>query len=337
MIDKRLRLGEALPAFLRLPLGRLELARLVREERLHGLLGVARDDVEAGGGRGELALLEGELGLLVLQGLGRVDHRGFRARLRREELRAHVDALLQRRNQPLLVGDGRLEHVALGRLLRFLRPERGDRRRELAEVGGEHALFAGAKLGRDVAGPGDGGRRREVAGAPRRERLAAAHALGLRGGEIGSRLVHVGVRRRGVELDEHVSRPDLAVVDDMNGGDPPGLHRLDHLHPSGRLELALGCGDDVDAPEPGEAERDGDEPANRPQERNPHRGGRRLEDLEDRREKLAVRRRAARSPEKGPRRRGPADRRRAGFGRDDGAGDLLHAAISIGFACRPQR
>ncbi len=88
-------------------------SRLIGKERLHRLFRIARDDVEPGRRRGELSLLHGELGLLILQGFGRVDDGGFGARLGLDQLGAHVDALLQRRDQILLRRDGLRQHVAL--------------------------------------------------------------------------------------------------------------------------------------------------------------------------------------------------------------------------------
>ena len=52
-----------------------------------------------------------------------------------DQLGAHVDPLLQRRHQVLLGRDRPQEHVPFGGLLRPLGVERGERRRELPEVG----------------------------------------------------------------------------------------------------------------------------------------------------------------------------------------------------------
>ena len=249
MVDHRLGLGDLLLVLLGLALGGVELVGLLGDERLDGLLRVARDDVEPGRSRGELAFLHGELGLLVLQGLGRVDDGGLGARLRLDELRAHVDALLQRRDQVLLGRDGSLQRVALGRLLRLLGVERGDRRCELPQFRRQHALLAGAQALFDVGGPGDRRKRRQGPGARGGHRRMTAQAFGLGRGAAGARRPRVGLGGRGVELDEDVARLDRAVVPDVDRDHAAGLDGLDHLDASVRLELALRRGDDVDPPE----------------------------------------------------------------------------------------
>ncbi len=232
--------------------------------------------------------MDGKLGLLILQGFGRVDDSGLRARLRRDQLGAHVDPLLQRRNQVLLGRDGSLQHVALGGLLRLLGVERSNRRGKLAEVRRQHALLAREQTGVHIGGPRDGWGRGERAGVGSRERCTAAQAFGLGGFQVGAGRPHVGLSGRPIELHENIARLHERAVGGVDGDHPAGLDRLDHFHPAGRLKLALGGGDDVDAPEIGEAKADDDERADDPEEG--HANGRRgrFQDLEDGRKEFPV-------------------------------------------------
>ena len=106
MIDRRVRLGEALPCILDAPLGVAELLRVFGQEGLDGLFGIAGDDVEPRRQRGELPFLHPELSELVLQRLGGVDDGGFGAGLRFDQAGAHVNALLKRRHKLLLARNG---------------------------------------------------------------------------------------------------------------------------------------------------------------------------------------------------------------------------------------
>ncbi len=115
---------------------------VVGDESLDGLFGVAGDDFEAGGERGEILLLLRLLGDLILERFGRVDDRGPGPRLLFDQLRAHVDALLESRDEVLLGRDGLAQLVPLGGLLRPLGGERGLGRRQLPEIGGENLLLA---------------------------------------------------------------------------------------------------------------------------------------------------------------------------------------------------
>ena len=103
-----------------MPLGVLEFLGVLRDEVLDRLVGIAGDDLEPGGEGGQILLLLRLLGDLILQRLGGVDDRGLRARLHFDELGAHVDALLQGRDEVLLRRDGLLQFVAFGGLLRPL-------------------------------------------------------------------------------------------------------------------------------------------------------------------------------------------------------------------------
>ena len=145
-------------------------------------------------------------------------------------------------------------------------------------------------------------------------------------------LLAVGLGGRAVEFDKDVARRDGAAVGRPDGRDPAGLDRLDHLDPAGRLELALGGGDDVDAAEisPGEADRH--ERANDPQERHMHGRRRRLQNLQSGRKKLPVGQ--ALSAHCGKREHAPfrALRRRRGRGLDrrEDASRAGHHATSAG-------
>ncbi len=176
-------------------------------------------------------------------------------------------------------------------------------------------------------------------GAGRRERLPAPHGLGLGRGEIGASRFRVSLRRGRVKLDENVAGLHRAVVSGVNGHHSARLDRLYHLDAPGRLELALRRGDDVDAPEIGEAEAGDDERADRPEEGDPHRRGGRLEDLKHGRKKLAVRRLAvAHIPQREhPRRRRLARAHHNGARRGARSHELVHAATSTGFVWRPHR
>ncbi len=85
------------------------------------------------------------------------------------------------------------------------------------------------------------------AGALAAELRPAAQRLGPGGGKVLPRGLDVGLGRRPVEFDQNVALLDQAVVGDVNGRDPARLDRLDHLDSAGRLEFALGGGDDVEA------------------------------------------------------------------------------------------
>ena len=171
------------------------------------------------------------------------------------------------------------------------------------------------------------------------ERCASTQAFGLGGFQVGAGRPHVGLGGRTVELDQNVARLHQRAVGGVDGGDPAGLDRLDHLDPAGRLELALSGGDDVDAPEIGEPEADDDERADDPEKGHANGRRRRFQDLEDGREKFPVRRRAAAGVAKRqrlfcPPLERPRLRGFAGGGRAD---DVVHAATTAGFAWRPQR
>ena len=164
----------------------------------------------------------------------------------------------------------------------------------------------------------------------RNERGLAAHDFRPRRGKFGARPLHIGLGRRAVEFDQHVARLHKRAIGDPNVFDPAGLQRLDDLHPTGRLELALRSGDDVDMAEIGPHEGRQDKGADGPQERDIDRRRRRFQDLERRREEFAIAEIGARCPE--PRQR--ASGRSPGAGqrrvcRRDGA-DRGQAAISAG-------
>ncbi len=141
-VELGLGLGEALLDILDPPLGVVELLGVIGDEGLDGLVGVAGDDFESGGERSEFLLLLRLLGDLVLQRFGRVDDRGLGPGLLFDQLRAHVDALLEGGDQVLLGRDGLAELVPLGGLLRPLGGERGLGRGQLPEIGGENLLLA---------------------------------------------------------------------------------------------------------------------------------------------------------------------------------------------------
>ncbi len=288
MIDRRVRLGEALPCVLDAALGVAELLRIFGQEGLDGLLGIASDDVEPRRQRGELSLLHPELGELVLQRLGGVDHGGLGAGLRFDQAGAHVDALLKRRHKLLLACNGLLEHVAFGRLLRPLRVERGERGAKLAYVGRENPIFALAQGEADVGGPFDRRRGRQRPCPRGSQRRLTAQGFDASRGEFRSRCLNIGLGGRPVEFDKNVARLHRAVVRDANARDPASLDRLDDLDPAGRLELALRGGDDVDAAEIGPHESNRDHDANDPEERDMHGRGGRLQDFQGRGKELAV-------------------------------------------------
>ena len=267
-----------------------------------------------------------------MQRFGGVDDGGLGARLLLEELGAHVDPGLKRGDEPLLRRDGLLQHVAFGGLLRALGVERGLGRGELAEVGRKDAVLAIAQGLGDVVRPIDGRRGSEGGRLRGGELRPAAQRLGPGGGKVLPRGLDVGLGLRPIEFDENVARLDQAVVGDVNGRDPARLDRLDHLDSAGRLEFALGGGDDVEAAEIRPGETDRDQRANDPQERHMHGRSRRLQNLQSRRKKLAVGEApAARSQERERAPLGPlcGGRRRSPDGRDC-AGRVVHAATSMG-------
>ena len=120
VIELGLSLGEALLDVFRPPLGVLQFLGVLRDEVLNRLVGIAGDDLEPRGEGSQILLLLRLLGDLILQGFGGVDDRGLRARLHFDELRAHVDALLQGRDEVLLRRDRLPQFVAFGGLLRSL-------------------------------------------------------------------------------------------------------------------------------------------------------------------------------------------------------------------------
>ena len=94
MIELGLSLGEALLDVFSAPLSILEFLGVIGDEVLDRLVGIAGDDLEPCGQRGQILLLLRLLGDLILQRFGGVDHSGLGARLLFDQLRAHVDALL---------------------------------------------------------------------------------------------------------------------------------------------------------------------------------------------------------------------------------------------------
>ena len=250
-----------------------------------------------------------------------------------DELGAHVDALLQGRDEVLLRRDGLPQLVAFGGLLRPLGVERGDVRRQLSEIGGENPVLALAQRRRDAVRPVDRRRRIEAMRLRAQERGLAAQDFRPRGSKLRARAFRVGQGRRAVELDQHVARLHERAVADANGLDLAGFQRLDDLDLSRRLKLALRGGDDVDAAEIGPGEGGDDEGADDPQEGDMDRRRRRLQDLERGREEFPVAEIHSRSLE--PRQRARAGERagwrsapgrRAGPRRSRG-----HAAISAGW------
>ena len=155
MIEHRLSLGEALRDVFDAPLGVLKFPGVVGDEVLDRLVGIAGYDLEPGGRGDQILLLLRLLGDLILQGLGGVDDRGFRARFLFDELGAHVDALLQGRDEVFLRRDGLAQFVGFGSFLSPFGVERGDGRGQLPEIGGENTGFALAQRRRCVVRPID--------------------------------------------------------------------------------------------------------------------------------------------------------------------------------------
>ena len=288
MIDRRVRLREALPCVLDAPLGVAELLRVFGQEGLDGLLGIASDDVEPRRQRGELPFLHSELSELVLQRLGGVDDGGLGAGLGFDQAGAHVDALLESRHKFLLACNGLLEHVAFGGLLRPLRVERRQRRAELAEVGRENPVFALAQGKADVGGPFDRRRGRQRPRARGSQRCLTTQGFHASRGEFRARCLNIGLGARPVEFDKNVARLHRAVVGDANARNPARLDRLDDLDPAGRLELTLRGGDDVDAAEIGPHNSNRDHDTNDPEERDMHGRSGRFQDFQSGSKELTV-------------------------------------------------
>ena len=204
------------------------------------------------------------------------------------EFRAHIDALLQCRDEILLGRDRLQKHLALGGLLRSLRLERGDGRRELPEVGGEHPILTLAQRPRDVGRPVDRRERGEGVRLRGRERNPPPQRLDAGGGERVFRRDEVGLGGGAIEFDENVAFLDQTAVGRPNGRNLSRIERLDHLDTASRLKLTLRRGDDVDAAEIGPPQADNDECANDPQESQMNRRGRRLQDFQDGRKELPV-------------------------------------------------
>ena len=116
----------------------------------------------------------------------------LRARLLFDELRAHVDALLQGRDEILLRRDGLAQFVAFGGLLRPLGVERGDVRRQLSEIGGENLVLALAQRRRCVVRPIDRRNGIEAMRPRAHERGLAAQDFRPRGSELRARAFRVG-------------------------------------------------------------------------------------------------------------------------------------------------
>ncbi len=264
MVELGLSLGETLSDVFDAPLGVLQFLGVLRDEVLDRLVGIAGDDLEPGGQRGQILLLLRLLGDLILQGFGGVDDRGLRARLHFDELGAHGDALLKGRDEVLLRLDRLPQFVGFGGLLRALGVECGDIRRQLSEIGGENTGFALAQSRRDSVRPGD---RRDGIEAMRpraRKRGLAPQDFRLRRRELGARAFPVGQGGRAVELDQHLARPHNRAIAGVDRLDPAGFQGLDDLDLSRRLKLALRGGDDVDAAEIGPGEGADDERADDP-------------------------------------------------------------------------
>ncbi len=247
---------------------------------------------------------------------------------------AHVHALLQRRDEVLLGFDGQAELVALGCLLPALGVVGRRLGLQLTEISREHLLLAIPEIGWDILRPGDLRRDKGSAALRRRQFGLPAKRLRSSGGIVRGRRLRLRLRLRGVELQQLVAGLHRSVVGHVDRRDLSGLQRLDHLDPAGRLELALCGGDDVDPAEIRPGQRDDDERAYDPDEGHPGRRGRRLQDFQGRRQKLAVgkvtvraKQGRERSRREGPRRGLDADERSA----------LAHEASSAGWLCRPQR
>ena len=271
-----------------LVLGFRELLGVLGREARVGLVDVAPDPRQARFRFAELSRLGGERRGLRLQQFERVDYLGARLRVHRQQGRAHLDALLKGADQNLLRRDGGRETPPLRGLLAPLPVEAAQRAGELGDVVRQHALFAGRGGRRRVGREGKRRRGAEVPLRGQRERRGAAHHLGPPGVEVGLDGALVGAGLRGVERQQHLARPDGRPVLGRDGRHLAGFERLNGLGAADRLYLALRGRDDVDAPEPGPADRRGREGADRQDHGGADRRGRRFQDLERRGEELVV-------------------------------------------------
>jgi hypothetical protein len=97
-----------------------------------------------------------------------------------------------------------------------------------------------------------------------------------------------GFVEAGVEFDENVAGPHALAVMHVNGADDPGLERLQDLAAAARHDLAGRGSDDVDRPEPGPDQGETEQRGDGVGGRAPGRRGRRLDDLERRRQEFAL-------------------------------------------------
>ena len=299
------RLGERLARFVGLARGLVRLV-LVFGDELRQRLGLfALQFADRGVGLDQLALVGSERGLRALQFLLGVVEVDLGADPEVDRLLAGGDALGQRVDQRRLVGDAHTQPLQRRLLLGDLLVERAQRVGELAEVGRQHRFLARLHAVRQRLVPVDlalriGGERVE-----RRQGRAVLGRLALRlarrvdrqpaAGDFAqarlqrlARLALVGGGFRGVELEQQVAGLDRLAVFDPDGGDLAGIERLDDLDPPGRLELAGRDGVDVEPAEERPGERRREDGADRQHRRDRQRRGRGLEDLQRRRQELAV-------------------------------------------------
>ena len=203
--------------------------------------------VELGEGRvglDQLALIGGERGLGAVEGFLGIVEIDLGADLQLDRLLAGADAVEDRVDQAAVVGDGHLEAMAGGDLLRHLHVDRGYGIGETRQFGGHHRLFAAAHVLRQRGIEGDHhlfGEEASLCRLPRlRRRVGAehrrAHGLGAHGGDDGGGGRGLGFgRQRGAQHEalaaRHLGRQDAGLG---------RLHRLDHDAAAGDLGLSRG-------------------------------------------------------------------------------------------------
>ena len=208
MIELSLSLGEALLDVFRAPLGVLEFLGVVRDEVLDRLVGIAGDDLKAGGRGGQILLLLRLLGDLILQRFGGVDDRGP-ARppsCRRASCACRRAPAGSRRGSSA----SRSSRRSLSRSAVFCARSASKEATfaaKLSEIGGENPLLALAQRRRRrrpaSRSPGAGSKRcdRALKSAVLRRRISARAEASSARAPFG-----VGQGRRAVELDQHVAR-----------------------------------------------------------------------------------------------------------------------------------
>ena len=192
---------------------------------------------------------------------------------------AHIDLLLQQRDQRLDLGHHCRGGRTLGLLLRQLAAQRGDLaamlgglRCQVLALGGDEQRACPVRrmeIGERIGTVGEGG--------------AQPGDIELGGDEIALQVLALSPCDRRVELDQHIAGLHGVTVMHMDRADEADLEGLDDLRPSARDDLARRGGDDVDGADAGPGHGQHEHGNDRDTDRPPDWRRRCLDDLERRR------------------------------------------------------